>query len=98
MNNPLEAERLCERCEDTNRVEVTDASGCYPTGESIDCDECPRCDECRDFISSYSRELAYFNAEEYFFLCPDCKPKERSELDRAADLTRGMIALMRTNY
>jgi len=98
--NPLEQEYLCDSCADENRIEVcTDGSGCYPIPDVWqDCEDCPVCRDCSVFVSQFDRKLIHYDEDDAFFLCGDCAPKEPSELDRAADLTRGMIALMRTNY
>ena len=87
----MSARWLCDTCEDRNQVELSDASGCYPTGEFIDCEECPTCD-CGNFISRLDKADVTFDEEEYAWRCPDCR--EPTPIQRAAELPRQIMAQM----
>jgi len=90
--NPMEREHLCPECKDEVRIETFDASGCYPDGGWVECDDCPRCEDCKDFVSRFDRSGIFYDMDEGIFYCPECKPKpEPSAIERAAELTRTIL-------
>ena len=89
----MSARWLCERCEDTGRVEQYAASDPFhPLPYDAICEHCPRCIECTDLISAHPAAAVHFDAEEGDWYCSECR--EPTPIERAAELTRTIMAQM----